>query len=151
ARRSSARRSPGSCETSSSDQLRVVPDVAKARLQEGVARLLDGARSALPMHEFLVALAAILYLRWIDFHLGEQEAVAALDGSPDAPPLPERFRWGAIRGTDLNRLTEVVGRDLADYLAGLDQLSPVPLAIHLSRISPSVARLGRLPATVLRE
>lgn len=125
--------------------------MAKVRLQSAVMRVLDRFRADAGMsgNEALLSLAVLVYLRWTDYWIGEQEGAAPHGESGHTPLLSDRLRWRAFREYRPDRLRDFSARELTSTLAHLDHRTNGTLAVHLSRIAPVVQRLGRIPEPVL--
>lgn len=86
-------------------------------------------------------LAAMIYLRWADYRESEQEAIAAIDGTPYKPVLPVHLRWQYWSNCDPDQLPKLFFRELVPALEQLGNWQHNPLATHLHRIAPLVAEL----------
>jgi len=92
----------------------------------------------------VMALAALLYLRWADFQEAEQEAIAAFDGTEYDPALPASLHWRLWHLFPPFDLKPLLAERLPDALERLNNDRHNALATHLHRIAPVVKRLGRL-------
>src|SRR4051812_45985300 len=107
-------------------------------------QLLDRVRgdSTLSVGELGTTLAALLYLRWADFRESELESIASFDGTEYAPVLPVRFHWRSYCDHQYRELKGLFSSELPNILTDLGNARYNPLAAHLERLAPSVARLG---------
>ena len=58
--------------------------------------------------EILTPVAALVLLQWLDAQDREAEAVAAFDGRPHTPALPDRLRWERLRTVGEEELAHAV-------------------------------------------
>jgi len=96
-----------------------------------------------------VVVAALFYLRWVDFQEAEQEAIAAFDEAEYSPALPSPFHWRNYYDRSAAELRVFFADELPAMLSDLRNTRTNPLATHLYRIAPAVARLGSLPEDAL--
>ncbi|MEW6406831.1 MAG: N-6 DNA methylase, partial [Chloroflexota bacterium] len=118
--------------------------MATVSSQSAIWQVVDQLRSELPPYDIGVALAALIYLRWVDFQDAEQEAIAAFDDTDYKPLLPASLHWRSWHMFHPQKIKELLSDWLSDKLEWLNNYRHNSLATQLYRISPAVKRLGRL-------
>lgn len=94
--------------------------------------------------DFGPQLAALIYLRWVDFMEAESEAIAAFDESEYEAVLPAALHWRTWHAYSPERLRELLGAALPGRLESLGNSRHSSLATHLHRIAEPVRKLGQL-------
>lgn len=100
--------------------------------------------SKLPSRHLPIALAALIYLRWIDFQDAELEAIAAFDDTEYEPVLPSGLHWRTWYALRPEQLQGFFGEQLWPILQRLNNHRTNILATHLHRIAPAVKNLAGL-------
>ncbi len=100
--------------------------------------------SKLPSRHLSIALAALIYLRWIDFQDAELEAIAAFDDAEYEPVLPAGLHWRTWYALPPEQLHGFFGEQLWPTLQRLKNHRTNNLATHLHRIAPAVKDLAGL-------
>jgi len=98
----------------------------------------------LPPHDTVVALAALIYLRWADFQEAEQEAISAFDETDYRPLLPASMHWRSWYLLSPQELKELFAERLPHALEQLNNFRHHSLATQLHRMAAAVKDLGRL-------
>ncbi|MBD2094261.1 N-6 DNA methylase [Trichocoleus sp. FACHB-591] len=89
--------------------------------------------------DVVVHAAALLFLRWADFHEAEQRAIAEFDRSHYPSALPDHLRWSALRQRDFHDLMRFFQRELVPSLKWADS---TPLGQQLHRIGVALEQTG---------
>lgn len=121
-----------------------ITNVAEEMSQFQICSVLDHLRDELPAHDMPVTLAALLYLRWVDFQEAEQEAIAAFDEAAYKPVLPAALHWRSWYNLPPHDLPELFSDRLSPALERLNNSRHNSLATHLHRIASAVKDLGWL-------
>jgi type I restriction enzyme M protein len=125
--------------------------VAEVSSQSGILKVLDHLHDDIRGHQVGVALAALIYLRWVDFQDAEQEAIAAFDGAEYRPALSPSMHFRSWHAFPPDELSGVFADRLPQALEGLSNSLYNPLAVNLHRALPAVKYLGRLSPRSLSE
>jgi type I restriction enzyme M protein len=100
-------------------------------------------------------LAALLYLRWVDFDEAEREVMAAFEGRSYQPVLPAAMHWRRWQGLPADERWAYLSERLLPALAQLagqraDRLAD-PVLAHLGVFAEPVQQLADLPPDALHE
>ncbi len=119
---------------------------AEVREHSDVRKIFDRSwdESKLPSHHLAIALAALIYLRWVDFQDAEMEAIAAFDDTEYKPVLPSGLHWRTWYALPPEQLQGFFGEQLWPILQRLKNHRTNNLATHLHRIAPAVKNLAGL-------
>ena len=112
--------------------------------QHEVWQALDRVRGKFSTNEFGQGLAALVFLRWVDFQDAEQEAIAAFDDAEYRPVLPHKYHWRNWHNAYQNVKKEVF-KELPGFLTTLSNSRNDNLATQLHLIAPAVETLSRFP------
>ena len=107
--------------------------------------VMDVLRSKVPLSGFVARelLAVFLLLRWIDLQDAEQEAMAAFEDRSYPPLLPEALRWRHWARLDDPKGVSERLRDLTQYVEGLRDDEPNPLAHYLHALAGPIGGVLR--------
>lgn len=94
-------------------------------------------------------LAALIYLRWVDFQEAEIEAIAAFDDTDYSPVLSAWLHWRSWHAIPPEKLRRFFQKQIGPALERLDNSHHRNLATHLHRIAPAVFNLALLPSNAL--
>lgn len=107
-------------------------------------KLFDALRSEpIRISEGIVALAALIYLRWVDFQEAEAEAMAAFDDSEHVPALPPAFHWRRWCMLPPPELQSLLANEIPSGIERVGR-SNEPWAGPLLRILPAIRSLSNL-------
>jgi type I restriction enzyme M protein len=107
-------------------------------------KLFDVLRSEpIRISESIVALAALIYLRWVDFQEAEAEAMAAFDDSEHVPALPPAFHWRRWCMLPPPELKSLFANEIPSGIERVGR-SHEPWAGPLLRILPAIRSLSNL-------
>jgi type I restriction enzyme M protein len=112
-------------------------------------KLIDSLRGELRAADIRVPLAALIYLRWVDFQEAEQIAIAAFEEIDYEPVLPDAFQWRSWHVLPSDELKNFIS-SLPEILNNLGNTRKNPLATYLHRIAPAVQDLTHLSAESLK-
>ena len=116
--------------------------------QVAIWQAFDRVRGKVSASEFGQGLAALVFLRWVDFQDAEQEAIAAFDDADYRPVLPRRLHWRNWHNAYQNVKKEVF-TELPDRLGSLANSRSDNLATQLHCIAPAVETLASFPIAVI--
>ncbi|MFP4237383.1 MAG: N-6 DNA methylase [Desulfonatronovibrio sp.] len=97
-------------------------------------------RSDLP-----VILAALIFLRWVDFQDAEQEAMAAFDEVDYSPVLPGSCHWRSWHAFSPEKMQDFFQDQLLSRLKNLSNSHHHTLTAYLGRIFPAIQKISELP------
>ncbi len=110
--------------------------------------VLDRVLGQMPTHEIGVALAALIFLRWVDFEEAEREAIAACEDVSYEPVLPAELHWRSWCNEGPKKLETLIGElpnELRNFADRLDD----SFARQLSRAANGLEPLKRMDSTTL--
>jgi len=118
--------------------------VTEVSSKSAIWQVLEHLRGELPPHDIVVALAALIYLRWADFQEAEQEAIAAFDDVDYKAVLPSSLHWRSWHLLPRDELQGFFADRLSHTLEQLNNSRHISLATHLHRTASIVKSLGQL-------
>lgn len=98
--------------------------------------------------EAIVTLAALIYLRWLDFQEGEQEAIAAFEGTSYTPALPSELHWRSWFDQAPVMLQDTLGYRLSKAIQRI-KTGDNPLTAGFPPLSVVLKQLGQTDADML--
>lgn len=104
------------------------------------------AEANLSMHDHLMVMTLLFYLRWLDFHEAELESIAAFDDTPYEPILPASLHWRTWHQLPSQEFFLVLTKLLPDALNQLSNCRQNPLATHLHILADPLKKLSEIPA-----
>ena len=117
--------------------------------QPGLWKGFDLLRKDMSSPEMVVALAAMIFLRWADFQDAEQEAIAAFEGEPYEPVLPPQYHWRFWHQRNVSELEDFFARDLIAEIARSCVGRSDSLSSHLQSIAYVLKDFGQLSSESL--
>lgn len=126
-------------------------NVADASSQKAIWQVLDGLQGQVSADEYGLAIASLIYLRWLDFAESEREANAAIDGVEYEPVLPAKFHWRSWCNIHDRSALELIFSELASALNHFSNSRHIGIASQLRRVAPAVERLSRFPTEILAQ
>lgn len=122
--------------------------VPENRSQTPILAVLEQLGAKLTKSEAFVTLAALIYLRWLDFQEGEQEAIAAFEGASYTPALPSELHWRSWFDQAPVLIQDTLGHQLPKAMQGINT-GDNPLMAGFPSLSVILKQLGRTDADLL--